>query len=110
MKSCMWWTSAKNAESYQRLPTIAKLAERVGAAVGRSGNLELVPQLTKLGGNGPIMANALASLGLKVTYLGNLGYPNLHPIFPRLCHPRRSPQHRRTRHHRRPGVRGWEKL
>jgi sugar/nucleoside kinase (ribokinase family) len=27
------------------------------------------------------MGNALASLGLKVAYLGNLGYPNLHPIF-----------------------------
>jgi hypothetical protein len=27
------------------------------------------------------MANALASFGLKVTYLGNLGYPNIHPIF-----------------------------
>ena len=27
------------------------------------------------------MANALASFGMKVTYLGNLGYPNLHPVF-----------------------------
>ena len=27
------------------------------------------------------MANALASFGLKVTYLGILGYPNLHPVF-----------------------------
>ena len=28
------------------------------------------------------MANALASFaGVKVTYLGNLGYPNVHPIF-----------------------------
>jgi sugar/nucleoside kinase (ribokinase family) len=71
----------ESAESFQRLPTIARLAERVAAAAGRSGNLELVPQITKLGGNGPIMANALASLGIKVTYLGNLGYPNLHPVF-----------------------------
>ena len=43
--------------------------------------MELVSQFTKLGGNGPIMANALASFGLRVTYLGNLGYPNLHPVF-----------------------------
>jgi hypothetical protein len=35
----------------------------------------------KLGGNGPIMANALASAGLGVTYVGNLGYPTLHPVF-----------------------------
>jgi sugar/nucleoside kinase (ribokinase family) len=41
----------------------------------------LVSQINKLGGNGPIMANALASFGLKVTYLGILGYPNLHPVF-----------------------------
>jgi hypothetical protein len=27
------------------------------------------------------MANALAAFGLKVTYLGILGYPNLHPVF-----------------------------
>jgi sugar/nucleoside kinase (ribokinase family) len=71
----------ENADSYQRLPTIAKFAERLAAAAGKSTNVELVNKFTKLGGNGPIMANALASLGLKVTYLGNLGYPNLHPIF-----------------------------
>jgi sugar/nucleoside kinase (ribokinase family) len=70
-----------NAESYTRMPTIARLAERLAGAAGKSTNLEVVSQLTKLGGNGPIMANALASFGLKVTYLGNLGYPNLHPVF-----------------------------
>jgi hypothetical protein len=37
--------------------------------------------LTKLGGNGPILANALASLGLRVTYLGALGFPKMHPVF-----------------------------
>jgi sugar/nucleoside kinase (ribokinase family) len=71
----------ESAEVYQRLPTIAKLAERFAAAAGKSTNLELVNQVTKLGGNGPIMANALASFGLKVTYLGNLGYPNVNPVF-----------------------------
>ena len=71
----------ENAEKYQRLPTIAKLAGRLDAAAGKSTNIELVSQITKLGGNGPIMANALASLGAKVSYLGNLGYPNLHPVF-----------------------------
>jgi len=71
----------ESAEKYVRLPTIAQLAERLAAAAGRSTNIELVSQLTKLGGNGPIMANALASFGLKVSYLGILGYPNLHPVF-----------------------------
>src|SRR2546425_2015881 len=71
----------ESADKYVRLPTIAQLAERLGGAADRSTNVELVSQLTKLGGNGPIMANALASFGLKVTYLGILGYPNLHPVF-----------------------------
>ena len=70
-----------SATQFTRLPTIAKYAERLAAAAGRSTNVEMVSILTKLGGNGPIMANALASFGLKVTYLGNLGYPNVHPIF-----------------------------
>ncbi len=68
-------------DSFQRLATISKLAERLAAAAGRSTNIEIVNRVTKLGGNGPIMANALASFGLKVTYLGNLGWPNLHPVF-----------------------------
>src|ERR1041385_7439647 len=71
----------ESAEKYVRLPTIAQLATRLAAAAGRSTNIELVSQLTKLGGNGPIMAFALASFGLKVTYLGILGYPSLHPVF-----------------------------
>jgi len=71
----------EGADSFQRLPTIAKLAERLAAAAGKSTNLEIVNRVTKLGGNGPIMANALAGFGLRVTYLGSLGYPQLHPIF-----------------------------
>jgi sugar/nucleoside kinase (ribokinase family) len=71
----------ESAERYTRLPLIAQLAERLAGAAGKSTNVELVSQITKLGGNGPIMANALASFGMKVTYLGILGYPNLHPVF-----------------------------
>src|SRR6516162_8934395 len=68
-------------DSFQRLATISKLAERVGAAAGKSTNIEIVSRATKLGGNGPIMANTLAGFGLKVTCLGTLGWPNLHPVF-----------------------------
>ena len=66
---------------HQRVPNILKLAERVVSAAGRSTNLELVVKLVKLGGNGPIMANALATFGVQTAYLGTLGYPNLHPVF-----------------------------
>lgn len=71
----------ENAESFIRLPTIASWAERVAAAAGKSTNFEIVNQRTKLGGNGPIMANALCSFGIQVTYLGALGYPAMHPVF-----------------------------
>jgi sugar/nucleoside kinase (ribokinase family) len=71
----------ENAEKFSRLPTIELLSKRLAGAAGKSTNIELVTAITKLGGNGPIMANALASFGINVTYLGNLGYPNVHPIF-----------------------------
>jgi sugar/nucleoside kinase (ribokinase family) len=71
----------ESAEKFSRMSTIAQMAERLAGAAAKSTNLEVVPHVTKLGGNGPIMANALASFGLKVTYLGILGYPNLHPVF-----------------------------
>ncbi|HNQ87284.1 MAG TPA: hypothetical protein PKM73_01470 [Verrucomicrobiota bacterium] len=71
----------ESATRFTRMPTIARLAERLAGAAGQSTNIELVRHLQKLGGNGPIMANALASMGLKVTYVGNLGWPDLHPVF-----------------------------
>jgi sugar/nucleoside kinase (ribokinase family) len=70
-----------DATNFSRLPTIGRLADRLAAAAGRSTNVELVVDRTKLGGNGPIMANALARMGIKVTYLGAVGYPSLHPVF-----------------------------
>ena len=70
-----------NAETWSRLPTIQALSERLAGAAGKSTNIELVNQRMKLGGNGPIMANALARLGVKVTYVGALGYPTMHPVF-----------------------------
>lgn len=70
-----------NSESFDRIPSIAKLAERLAGAAGKSTNLEAVTQRVKLGGNGPIMANALCRFGMAVTYVGALGYPTLHPVF-----------------------------
>lgn len=76
----------QSATQYDRLRTIADFAQRLAAAAGRSTNIELVNIMTKLGGNGPIMANALASFGMKVSYLGALGYPALHPVFNEFAH------------------------
>lgn len=66
---------------YEEIRTIREFAERIASAAGKSANVELVPVRTKLGGNGPIMASALNSLGARVTYVGNLGSPRIHPVF-----------------------------
>jgi sugar/nucleoside kinase (ribokinase family) len=66
---------------YEPMKTIDVFGRKITAAAGQSSNYELLVTQTKLGGNGPIMANALASAGLKVTYIGCLGYPTLHPVF-----------------------------
>ena len=68
-------------DAYDRVPTIASLAARIGAAAGRSANLELVITRSKIGGNGPIMADALAAQGGQVTCAGLLGAQGIHPVF-----------------------------
>ena len=68
-------------EQFEAVETIADLGSRISAAAGKSANLELFPRFEKLGGNGPIMANALLSLGLGVKYVGALGKPSIHPVF-----------------------------
>jgi hypothetical protein len=72
-------------ERHTTIDTIEVFADKVRAASGRSSNFELVVKAVKLGGNGPIMANALGAAGLPITYIGNLGYPTLHPVFEELA-------------------------
>jgi sugar/nucleoside kinase (ribokinase family) len=71
--------------AYDPVRTIAGLAEKIRNAAGESSNYELVVRQRKHGGNGPILANALASLGVDVTYIGNLGFPTIHPVFEELA-------------------------
>ena len=68
-------------DDYQPIDTIERFGHRVIDAAGKSCNFELVVKLQKLGGNGPIMANALRSVGLPTTSIGALGYPEPDPVF-----------------------------
>jgi len=70
---------------YTKVETISAFGNRIANAAGFSTNIELVPRTVKLGGNGPIMANALQALGLGITYIGALGQPALHPVFAELA-------------------------
>jgi sugar/nucleoside kinase (ribokinase family) len=71
----------QSASQFTRLSKMGDFARRIAAAAGQSANMEMVSQMVKLGGNGPIMANALRSQGPAITYIGNLGAPALHPVF-----------------------------
>jgi len=56
---------------------------------GASFSIETEQLSIKLGGNMPIMANALGRLGATVNCVGALGYPQVHPVFntfPSNCH------------------------
>ena len=71
-----------DSDRFDPVESIAAMARKILGAAGESSNYELVVKHRKLGGNGPIMANALASLGFDVTYVGNLGYPDDPPRLP----------------------------
>ncbi len=48
---------------------------------GRNGSVELEERMEKLGGNAPILANALGVLGARVEVAAPLGLPAPHPCF-----------------------------
>jgi hypothetical protein len=75
----------ESATKFVRMSAMREFSSRIGAAAGHSANFEFVTQIIKLGGNGPIMANALGKFGLPITYIGNLGSPNIHPVFQELA-------------------------
>lgn len=68
-------------EAFTRIDTIAEFGKRVSAAAGKSANIEMYPRMEKLGGNGPIMANALVAAGFPLRYVGALGKYSTHPVF-----------------------------
>ncbi len=70
-----------SGSDYTKIATIKDLGERILRSANLSTNIELVPKLVKLGGNGPILANALAATGQRVSYLGALGTPDIDPAF-----------------------------
>lgn len=69
---------------YFPMETIADFGARVGAAAGKSCNLELVVQYKKIGGNAPIMTNALLEVDgcHRITFAGCIGHSGqVEPLF-----------------------------
>ena len=74
-----------SSNSYSRIETITDYSQKIAEAAGKSCNMEMVSIQSKLGGNGPIMANALIIQGYKTTYIGALGKDKIDPIFQGFC-------------------------
>jgi sugar/nucleoside kinase (ribokinase family) len=71
----------QTATKYTPFKSVKDFAKRVNDASGKSANFEVVPTLEKIGGNGPIMAFALSTLGAPVEYIGMVGDKKVHPVF-----------------------------
>ena len=64
--------------------TIAELGTHLISKQNMSCSIELKQQHSKLGGNAPIMANALGQMGINVSCVGALGYPVIHDAFKKM--------------------------
>ena len=70
-----------DANNYIRMETLKEFGEFICNAAGLSANVEFIPIKNKLGGNGPIMSNALSTYNLNVTYIGAVGENSINPVF-----------------------------
>jgi hypothetical protein len=70
-----------DADNYAVFETITEFSVNIRNAAGKSADMEIIREDIKLGGNAPIMANALASLGVNTTCIGAMGYPSFNQVF-----------------------------
>lgn len=71
-----------SSTDYTPFTDIASFGQRITEAAGKSCNIELVVHKVKLGGNAPIMTNAMLNGGHEITFCGPIGLPgHIEPIF-----------------------------
>jgi hypothetical protein len=68
-------------ESVFYFNTITHFADHLHKLNGKSGQVELVTNKIKMGGNAPILASALGKLGVKAKCFGAMGLPEINPLF-----------------------------
>lgn len=61
--------------------SIGEFADHLKSLKGRSGQVEVTTSITKLGGNAPILCNALGKLNVKSICVGAMGLPEIQPVF-----------------------------
>ncbi len=67
--------SSMRQADYAPMATIERFAARAAAAAGKSTNMEIVVKEERFGGNGPLMAGALAQIGVPASFVGCIGSP-----------------------------------
>lgn len=72
-------TNASNENQYFK--SLDAFGKQIQQAAGRSTQIEIVSEVVKLGGNAPIMAQALARLGISNHCVGTFGEPLIDPVF-----------------------------
>ena len=64
-------------QSFDTIFTVGEFTDRVGNAAGRSAEMELQSVSSRMGGNAPLMAEALACLNVLARCIGSIGYPTV---------------------------------
>ena len=73
--------SSRRGETIEWFQTLKDFSARIAEASGKSGQIELVTEKTKAGGNAPILAEILSRCNIDCLCIGAMGYPIVHEIF-----------------------------
>lgn len=73
--------SRDSLSDYEVFSTIEEFADSIRVASNNSSDIEIIVQEVKMGGNAPIMANAMANLGVSVKCIGTFGAKKIHDVF-----------------------------
>ena len=74
----------QSSGSFTEFKTIQEFSNNIQRASDKSADIEIIKLQKKIGGNAPIMANAISCAGLHVNCIGMLGYPDIDPVFKEL--------------------------
>ncbi|MBC7765978.1 MAG: hypothetical protein H7Y41_05785, partial [Hyphomonadaceae bacterium] len=74
-------SSKSEQNDYTFFNDIAQFGDYVTSKSGKSCGIEVCERFTKYGGNGPIMAESIACLGINTDCIGAVGYPDMENIF-----------------------------
>lgn len=74
----------KGLDSNEYFNTLQEFADHVKSLHGKSGQVELVTERIKLGGNAPILANTMGRLGINTLCFGAMGSPEVETVFSQL--------------------------